>query len=465
MNPDDGGVTLTMYDFGIEDAVLVLPTGTKRANLYVAGGRIAAVGPRRHEAREQVDAGGRALLPGMVDTHVHLMDPGEPEREDFPSGTAAAASSGVTTVLEHTHARPVRTAVDLEQKRVELEGRSWVDYGLVAHAWPGMCDEAAGVWRAGAAYLKLFTCETHGVAAHDAPSVLQHFTAYAQIGAVCLVHCEDDALTATAEDELRDAGRSDGSLVAEWRSPLAEEVAVAEILQIARRTGARVGIAHCSSPSVVALITQARTAGANAVGEACLQYFLLREAELGEQGTLRKFTPPVRVRDDADEDEMWRLLRSGELAFVSSDHAPSTRAQKALGIWDAPFGLPGLDTTAALLLDAAACGRLSLPEVVRVYAEEPARHYGLWPRKGSLEIGADADLVLVDLDAERLLSDEHVQSKAGWTPYAGRRVRGAVVATWLRGKPVVRNGNLLGQPEGRFVPGAGAVWPRDGDER
>ena len=444
-----------MFDLGIENTTIVRNGSAEVGNVYVDAGRIAAVGTDSHPARDRVDGSGRALLPGFVDTHVHLMDPGETEREDFPSGTAAAAGSGVTTVLEHTHANPVRTVADLERKRAHLQGRSWVDYGLVAHAWPGASAEAEPLWRAGIAYFKLFTCETHGVAAHDAVSVLEHFTAYAELGARALVHCEDDGLTAAAEQALRAAGRSDGAVVAEWRSSLAEEVAVAEVVQIARRTGARVGIAHCSSPTIVGLVTEARRAGADVVAEACPQYMLLREGELAELGPLRKFTPPARARDDADESAMWGLLREGELAFVSSDHAPSSRAQKDRDIWEAPFGLPGLDTTSSLLLDAVGRGALTLPDLARVYSEGPARHYGLWPRKGSLEIGTDADLVLVDPRAERVLSEGDLRSKAGWTPYLGRRVSGRIDAAWLWGELLFRDGELCGERRGRFQPGPG----------
>jgi len=445
-----------VHDTGIEDALVVTPDGVRRANVYVTDGLITAIGDEPLPARERIAAGGRPLLPGMVDTHVHLMDPGDPTREDFPSGTAAAAVNGVTTVLEHTHVQPVRTTEDLRAKCEHLADRSWVDYGLVAHAWPGGVDELEPLWQAGIAYFKLFTCETHGIAAHDAPSLREHFETVARIGAVCLVHCEDNALCAVDECRLRATDRDDGEIISEWRSPMAERVAVAGTLQVAHLTGARVGVAHCSSPAVADLISHTRSAGADVVAEACPQYFLLRASELAEHGALRKFTPPARARTDADEEQMWRLLRGGELAFVSSDHAPSTREQKAQGIWDAPFGLPGLDTTMALLLDASARHRLSLSDVARVYSEAPARQYGLWPRKGALAVGADADLILIDLDAERVLTDERVRSKAGWTPYAGRRVRGRVLTTWLRGEVIARDGELVGGRRGRFVPGAGA---------
>jgi dihydroorotase-like cyclic amidohydrolase len=222
-----------------------------------------------------------------------------------------------------------------------------------------------------------------------------------------------------------------------------------------RHAGARVGIAHCSSPDVADLIQRERGAGDAVVAEACPQYFVLREDEALEHGALRKFTPPVRARDDGDEAAMWSRLRDGALAYVASDHAPSTMEQKcSVDLWGAPFGLPGLDTTMALLLDAVADGRLTLADLVRVYSTAPARRYGL-RGKGALAVGADGDVCLVDLSRTRTLRGEEMRSKAGWTPYEGRTVRGDVVGTWLRGRRVAQDGDVHGPPQGRFQAGPG----------
>jgi dihydroorotase-like cyclic amidohydrolase len=191
--------------------------------------------------------------------------------------------------------------------------------------------------------------------------------------------------------------------------------------------------------------------------EACPQYFLLRETEVHEHGTLRKFTPPARARLDDDEAQMWRLLRSGVLTHMSSDHAPSTLAQKDGSMWDVHFGLPGIDSTMSILLDAAGRGHLAHEDVARVYAEAPAKQYGLWPRKGRIGIGADADLVLVDPAARRTLRNEDVLSKAGWTPFHGRTVIGRVERTYLRGTLVAEEGRPVGDRRGRFLAGAGAA--------
>ncbi|MFG1924651.1 dihydroorotase family protein [Cryptosporangium sp. NPDC048952] len=446
---------MASLDLVVSGGTVVTPEGRRRSDIGVRDGRVVSIGAVDASA-PTVHADGLLVLPGGVDTHVHLMDPGDNAREDFPSGTAAAAAAGVTTILEHTHSHPVRTVADLDAKIEHLDGRSHIDFGLAAHAWPGEQAAVPELWSAGVAFFKVFTCTTHGVAGHSAAALRAHLATSAQVDAVSLLHCEDESLTESAEAVLRADGRTDFGLLTEWRSRDAELVAAAVAALLVRRTGARATVAHVSNQEVAEYLRSERQRGARLAAEACPQYFLLREQEVHEHGPLRKFTPPARARIDDDEAQMWRLLRAGTLTHMSSDHAPSTLAQKGDGdIWSAHFGLPGLDSTFAILLDAAARGHLSYEDVVRVYSETPAKIYGLWPRKGRIAVGADADLALVDPTATRTIRNSDVLSKAAWTPFDGRAVRGRVVKTFLRGALVAEDGHPTPDRGGRFVAGAG----------
>jgi dihydroorotase (multifunctional complex type) len=447
-----------VFDLGVEGGTVVTPRGRSRAHVYVRDGRVALLSGERQPARERVDASGLLVMPGMVDAHVHFMDPSDREREDFPTGTAAALRAGVTTVLEHTHSGPVRTPAELEEKRRYLADRSRADFGLGAHAWTGMADQVAGLWRAGAAFVKAFTCTTHGVPGLSPAELLALFEAVAAVGAVCLVHAEEESLTAAAERSLRRAGRADGGVIPAWRGREAEQVAVASTTLLARLTGARVVIAHASCPEVVRLATRERQLGAPVAVETCPQYLTLLESEVLEHGPFRKFTPPARARSRWDLEAMWQEVAMGTVDYVASDHAPSTPAQKRAGsIWEVHFGLPGIDTTLPVLLDAAHAGRIGYERVAEVYAEAPARVYGLFPRKGTLRPGADADLVLVDPGRSWRVEPSALLSRAGWSPFQGRVLHGRAVRTYLRGRLAAEEDRVLAEPGwGRFLPGAGA---------
>jgi dihydroorotase len=446
-----------VFDLGIENGVVVSPDGSRRMNVYIRDERIAAVTSTREPAAVSHDAQGLFVMPGMIDTHVHFMDPGAPEREDFPSGSAAAARAGVTTVIEHTHARPVRTVDDLKSKRDYLNDRSYVDFALAAHAWPGVDQDLGALWREGAAFFKAFTCATHGLPAHDAGALRRLFRALAEIDAVCLVHCEDDALTRASELELRADGREDGAIVGEWRNAEAELIALGAAVVLARDSTATVVAAHVSSPPAVDLVARARREGATVAVETCPQYLSLLAGEAESELGFRKFTPPARATSQQELDAMWRRVADGSVQLVSSDHAPATRAQKTEGsIWDVHFGLPGIDTTLAVLLDGARQGRLTYERLVELYAEAPARQYGFYPMKGCIAPGSDADVTLVDPDHAWKVTDEEILSRAGWSPFAERTLHGRAVATFLRGREIMAEQQVIGVPGyGQFLPGAG----------
>jgi dihydroorotase (multifunctional complex type) len=445
------------FDLAVRGGTVVGPGGRAKLDVYVRDGRIGAITAAGEDisAAREIDADGLLVLPGGVDTHVHFMDPGDPSREDFTSGSAAAAARGVTTVVEHTHAWPVYDAERLVEKIAHLEGRSHVDYGLAAHVWPDRIEAMPELWSGGVTFFKAFTCETHGVPAIDSDVMIRLAEQAVVLGAPCLVHCEDQQVTAGNERRLREAGREDGGVIPAWRSREAELISVGLVAIVARHTGARMIVAHASDPEVLDLI--AREGASNLVAESCPQYLYLREEEVAPKGAFRKFTPPARIRSDREEREMWDRFESGAIYHLSSDHAPATRAQKmSSDIWNVHFGLPGIDTTYPVMAAAGLEGRTSLERVVEAYCERPARLYGL-RGKGQIRPGHDADLALLDPRASWEVRDKDVISRAGWSPYSGRRLRGRFVATILRGELIAEGADPRARARhGRFLAGPGA---------
>lgn len=447
-------------DLVVRDATIVSPEGRTRGDLLVEEGRVAGVvAPGEGEGAQEVDASGLYLLPGGVDPHVHMQDPGLTEREDFMTGTGAAAVGGVTTVVEHHRSLPFVVDADiLRDKAAHLADRGLIDYALFGGAHPDNIDQLRPMWEAGAAAFKLFTCNLHGAPAVLPDKMLETFRELASFDGLCLVHAEDEFITKANEERLKAAGRKDFRVIPEWRSPEAEEVAVNTTALLARITGCRVVIAHASHPEICDLVNRERELGAKIWVESCPQYFHLSEDQIDEWGPWHKFTPPARARASAEA--MWGRLEAADINMVCADHAPATREDKSKGlkdIWDCSFGLPGVETVLPMMLTGVNEGRVSLERLVESRSQTPAQVYGLWPRKGNLNPGADADFVLVDLGAEKVLTDEDIVSKVGWTPYAGIKVKGLPVKTFVRGRLVAETGQPVIEPGGgQFLPGPGA---------
>jgi dihydroorotase-like cyclic amidohydrolase len=360
----------------------------------------------------------------------------------------------VTTVIEHHRTEPqVFTARGLIEKKDYLAERSVVDFGLLGGLNRSNRSDLRGMWDAGALGFKGFTCELHGAEALFAGDLVEIFEEIKLFDGVALIHAENDSILKHNERRLREAGRRDYLSVSEWRSRKAEAMAVKAVVDVAETGGARVAIAHVSLPDLVRSIFLARGRGARIYSETCPQYLTLTVEDLVEKGPYTKFTPPPRTQTDVEG--MWRSLKMDQIDMVNTDHCPYPKEEKQKGlddIWKAPFGIPGIETTTRFLLDGVKRGLISINQIARVRSENSARIYGVNHRKGFIQVGYDADLILVDLEKEAVLEDRDVLSKCGWTPYAGRRIRGDIMLTMVRGKVVMKEGEVVGSPGwGAFV--------------
>ncbi|MCR4403255.1 MAG: dihydroorotase family protein [Firmicutes bacterium] len=451
---------MTHVDLVIKGGRIALLDGSLvEADVAVSGETICGLGTG-FDASEIIDATGLVVLPGAVDGHVHMMDPGYTSREDFTTGTTAAAYGGTTTVIEHHRTDPqVFDWKELERKRQHLEGRSLVDFALKGGISHGNLGELRQMWDRGITAFKMFTCYLHGADAIHVGLQQYVFTEIARMNGTVLIHAEDDGIVSANEQALRAAGRKDYMTHYEARSELAETLAIRQALLMAERTGARVVFAHVSTPENLSIIKEARARGVKAYAETCPQYFYLSTETLREKGPWVKFAPPVKP--PGTQERMWEAMARGLVDIISSDHCPFEKERKERGLddmWAAPPGIPGVETCLRLMLTGVAEGKIHMGTLVACMSTNPARLYGLYPRKGSLAVGSDADLVLVDMNASETLANAGVKSKCGWTPYEGTVVRGIPLTTIVRGKVVVRDREIVGKPGfGRFVP-RGRTW-------
>ena len=442
-------------DLAIINGLLVDSKNIYPGVLYIREGKICGITQSLEDhPPELIDAHGLYILPGAIDGHVHMMDPGYTDREDFTTGTRAAARGGVTTVIDHHRTVPqVFGAKELIEKRSYLENRAVVDFGLLGGLSLTNLGNLKGLWEAGALGFKGFTCGLHEADALLSGNLMEILDEIRRFNGIALFHCEDDSLLKKKEEQLRKQGRKDPLSVSEWRSPEAEEMAVRTLIYAARKTGARVAVAHTSLPSLVLEQAAARAQGISIYTETCAQYLYLTEEDLKLQGPFAKFTPPPRKKEEMEK--MRWCAAHGLIDMVNSDHCPYPYADKEAGvkdIWLAPFGIPGVETATLILLDLVSRGLLTLPQVAYLRSERPAMIYGLTGEKGEIRVGCDADLIGVDLKRKGVFDNARVVSKCGWTPYHGREVTGDVVLTMVRGKVVMEGGKVIGEPGwGRFV--------------
>ncbi len=435
-------------DLLIKNAKIVTPTDTYEGCVYVEGGRISAITHKAEAgAAREIDAAGRHLLPGMVDEHVHMMDPGFTDREDWTTGTEAAARGGITTVIDHHRSDPlVYTREILEDKTAYIDSRSVVDFGQLGGLDVDNLEHLRPMWEGGALGFKGFMCELHGVPDLSEGVLLNIMREVKSFGGTVMLHCESDSILNKSKEKIDADNRTDYMCISDWRNPESEYVATLDAVALAELTGCTVLVAHVSQPVLLEAIQAARGRGARIFAESCPQYFYLDHSHLEELGPFVKFTPVIRSAETRDG--MRAALGRGMVDTIGTDHCPFPRQRKVDGlenIHDAPFGIPGVETTVRLMLNAVSDGVLTLNQLVHICCEQPARVFSIYPRKGCIQVGADADFIVVDMDREETLRDADIVSKCKWTPFDGWTMKGAPVMTLVRGEVVMEDGEVTGR--------------------
>ena len=452
------------YDTRIRGGVIQTPTGPLDADVVINGERIAGLIDREAEApaKQEIDAAGRWILPGLVDLHVHARVPGYAYKEDFRTASRAAAIGGVTTFVDMPNLEPPTTTVELLAERRELaESDSHVDFGHFASS--RNLEEIPKLAAAGAAGFKTF--QVGGGYPHDPRLVMSDpadlyatFAAIAETGLPCVVHPFTQSLMDYLSERQFAAGepRDIRTFSSVYTRDIVWSSSVAVLLELQRETGARLHLLHTHAAASLRLIRQAKADGMGVTAAIDPKYFHLREEDLAEHGA-RGLPGGFIVEDEDRMAAIHAALDDGTLDIIDSDHAPHTLddlARMEADPWTGPWGGPHLEHLLPLLLTDVAAGRIRLARLIALLCENPARILGLYPRKGALLPGSDADLVIVDPDRKVVPQDEGMESKSAWTPYAGWELRGAPILTMLRGAVIAREGSVLNQPgSGRHVPG------------
>jgi len=445
------------YDLIVTGGTVMTPGGARACDVAVRDGRVAGLGRfDPGQAGETIDAAGLTVLPGVIDSQVHFREPGLDHKEDLESGTRAAALGGVTAVFEMPNTKPPTTdAAALRDKLDRARGRAWVDHAFFVGGTEDNAERVGELERLpGCAGIKVFMGSSTGSLLLEDDDALAVLARHARRR--FSVHAEDEDRLRQRLELVRDGG--DVRQHPEWRDVEAAVLATTRIVKLCRRFGARVQVLHVSTAEEMPILAQYKDV---ATVEVTPQHLTLAAPECYEaHGTHAQMNPPIR--DARHREALWHALDQGIVDVVGSDHAPHTAEEKTRAYPGSPSGIPGVQTLLPLMLDHVAQGRLSLERLVDLTAHGPQRVFGI-ANKGRIAVGYDADLTLVDLEARREITLNWLASKAGWSPFAGRTVQGWPVATVVRGRLVMRDGELLGDPAGAPVRFLEAL-PGDGED-
>lgn len=404
-----------------------------------------------------IDAGGNLILPGMIDMHTHFRDPGYTEREDFECGTKAAAAGGVTMVMDMPNNLPPITSVKgFLEKREVVTKKALVDFAFAGGVGDGSFEDVVPLAEAGVVAFKtlMLRQEMKGQSVHSDSEIVAAFLAVVKANKPCLLHAENESLINEATEQLIASGRTEPIVWEESRPVISEIEAVSRSIMLARNTGVHLHICHISAGESMEYVSNGKQRGQKITAETCPNYLLLTADIMKKVGPFAKIQPPIRK---SGQDLLWQGVVDGTIDVIASDHAPYTVEEKEVGwtnIFEARSGGPGVETTLPLLLNCVNEGRISLIRLVEVFAMNPAKILGLYPRKGAIAVGSDADLVIVNLDRESKIDAQSLHSKQKISAFDGMKVKGTPIMTIVRGNIVMEEGQIIAKPgTGKFISG------------
>lgn len=415
-----------------------LDTDSKEVCLGIENGKILSIKKLPSKADTTLDLQGKIVLPGLIDAHVHFRDPGLTHKEDFRTGSSAAAAGGFTTVLDMPNTiPPTETPLAFREKIKIGQKKSLVDFGLHAGVGDLSCIEELA--RLKPASFKIFMDLV------DHATLTNAFSKIHKVNSDCIItlHAEDGQLVGQFTKIMKKEG-SDPELYAKARPAQAEIKAVEDGIALAKKYNQKIHFCHVSTKESLKQIKHAQNSGIDVTSEITPHHLFLDSIYLKKYGNHAKTNPPLR-----DRKNHLNLNYLPEIDIIGTDHAPHTLNEKEENIWNAPPGVPGLETILSLLLTQVNQKKISLNDIKRLLCETPAKIFSI-PHKGFIAKGMDADMVVVDLKKEDVINPDNFKSKANYSPFEGFNVRGMPVMTLVRGKLVMDRGNIF-KNNGQFV--------------
>jgi dihydroorotase len=445
-------------DLIVKNGTVVTSDRTFEADIAIKDGKfveIADPGTLSASAVEEYDATGRYVIPGVIDGHVHFREPGLEYKEDWRTGSLAAIHGGVTTVVEMPNTNPKTDTVEgVELKRRLAEEKSYVDFGIIGLLVQDSVPALRSLAEAGVVGYKCFLGETIGnIPAPDDGMMLDGLREIAATGLRIGFHAENNEIMQHLIRQMKAAGRSDPLAHVDSRPPLAEVESIQRMGLYAKHTGTKIHIFHLSSRDGLDMIDEWRAKGVDITCETGAHYVFMKAEDMARVGVRLRMNPPIRYGSEGHGDYLLEGLKDGRVNQIATDHSPHTAEEKLNDdIWKAISGFPGVETSVRFFLTFGVnAGRMTLQQFVRASSEGPAKTWDMYPQKGTIAVGSDGDLTILDLDKEGVIRDDELHSKNHVTPFDGTPTKGAPVATIVRGQIVMRDGEVVGEARGRMV--------------
>jgi len=443
----------------IINAKLWLEDGIYDGGLATLDGKIIKIGkePSLPETKNIIDAKGMLVIPGLIDLHVHFREPGYTHKEEFLTGTRAAAAGGVTTVLDEPNNKPVASSVEaLKAKHDLVKGKAYVDYLFNMAVYGDELDEIEAAARFGIKCFAVFDELGDRSTGMDDTGVL--FDALKQIKSVkglAMLNCRESSLVIHTIKRLKAAEKNTLKDYMSHFPHIAEAAGGAKRVLLVHDAEVQAHLREVSTAEAVEMLRNLKPYSGNITSEVRPDHLFLNQENTAELGPYAQQWTPIRTK--RDQEALWRALNDGDVNIIASDHATHTKEEKEPGwenIWRSPPGLPAIESMLPLFLTAVEEGKTELSKIVDATSVNPAKRLGLYPLKGCIRVGSDADLVIVDLKQEKTIRGDESLAKTHWTPYEGWKTIGAPVTTIVRGTLVYHEGMIVAEPGvGRFILG------------